>query len=317
MPINLTSSSPNITLEPNKPTSPKNLDITLASIFKTLNLKRKAHDDLQELSSSNIIRLCSPNPLTLPESVPKPPIRLNRKSSKSPRGLKSAKKGNGSLTDDSLPANSLVEIPIQQSQDSYDVVKSLSSMIPMEKVEDIIQLNGNGLVAGPKQPPPQCFTNSSYVDPKGLAGGLALWWTVEVEISVEEANKNFMHVIVSDKVVPSLDLEFKGPKFTWRNNRGEDSFIMERIDMAFADSKWRELHEHAMVFVEIAVDAECLSVVTDVWNQQQLKIEATKEQRLVVQKQLEQGFNHELVVEERGLARCLEDLWQKEAMYWH
>lgn len=175
-----------------------------------------------------------------------------------------------------------------------------------------------------------------------------------------------------------VDLEFKGPKFTWRNNREEDSFIMERIDMAFADSKWRELHEHAKVFVEAAVgsdhnplilntevplnkagkpfrfesfwvtDVECLSVVTDAWNQQQvgppmlkvckklrackeglkdwsqrkfgvlkLRIEATKEQLLVVQKQLEQGFNHELVAEERGLARCLEDLWQKEAMYWH
>ncbi|KAG5527030.1 hypothetical protein RHGRI_028084 [Rhododendron griersonianum] len=227
------------------------------------------------------------------------------------------------------------------------------------------------------------FTNSSYVDPEGLAGGLALWWNVEVEITVEEANKNFMHVTVSDKVAPScwastfvygcpsrdfnqvlsvgdkigghlpsqnalrsfhemisdcglVDLEFKGPKFTWRNNREEESFIMERIDMAFADSKWRELHEHAMVFV------------TDAWNQQQvglpmlkvckklrackeglkdwsrrkfgvlkLRIEDTKEQLLVVQKQLSQGFNHELVAEERGLTRCLEDLWQKEAMYWH
>lgn len=50
-----------------------------------------------------------------------------------------------------------------------------------------------------------------------------------------------------------VDLEFKGAKFTWRNNRREDQFIMERIDMAFANPKWRELHDQTMVFVEVAV----------------------------------------------------------------
>lgn len=49
-----------------------------------------------------------------------------------------------------------------------------------------------------------------------------------------------------------VDLEFKGPRFTWRNNRGEDSFIMERLNMAFANSKWRELYDQAKVFVEAA-----------------------------------------------------------------
>lgn len=36
-----------------------------------------------------------------------------------------------------------------------------------------------------------------------------------------------------------VDLEFKGPKFTWRNNRSNGNFIMERIDMAFANAEWR------------------------------------------------------------------------------
>ncbi|KAG5527023.1 hypothetical protein RHGRI_028083 [Rhododendron griersonianum] len=89
----LTSNPPKIILQPGKPTSPQNLDITLATVFKTLNLKRKPHDDLQELSSSKILRLCSPNPLTLPETAPKPPTRPNRKPSKPTRYLNSAKKG--------------------------------------------------------------------------------------------------------------------------------------------------------------------------------------------------------------------------------
>ncbi|KAG5517160.1 hypothetical protein RHGRI_037799 [Rhododendron griersonianum] len=53
-----------------------------------------------------------------------------------------------------------------------------------------------------------------------------------------------------------VDLEFKGPKFTWRNNRREDAFIMERIDMAFANADWREMHEHAMVLVEAAIGSD-------------------------------------------------------------
>lgn len=146
----------NTNLEPNKPTSPKNLDITLATVFKSLNLKRKSFDDLQEPNSSKILRICSPNPPTLPESNPKPTTRSNRKPSKSPRGLKSAKKGNGTLIDESLHVEGLVEIPIQQSQDSYGVAEPLSSVEPMENVEDILHLNGKGLVAGPKQPHSQC-----------------------------------------------------------------------------------------------------------------------------------------------------------------
>lgn len=53
-----------------------------------------------------------------------------------------------------------------------------------------------------------------------------------------------------------VDLEFKGPKFTWRNNRSNGNFIMERIDMAFANAEWRELHDQAMGFVEAAIGSD-------------------------------------------------------------
>ncbi|KAG5531780.1 hypothetical protein RHGRI_026412 [Rhododendron griersonianum] len=47
------------------------------------------------------------------------------------------------------------------------------------------------------------FDSSSYVEPEGLSGGLALWWNKEVEIDVELASKNFFHIIVTDKSVSS------------------------------------------------------------------------------------------------------------------
>ncbi|KAF7128168.1 hypothetical protein RHSIM_Rhsim11G0021500 [Rhododendron simsii] len=53
-----------------------------------------------------------------------------------------------------------------------------------------------------------------------------------------------------------VDLEFKGPKFTWRNNRSAENLIMERIDLAFANAKWREEFDQAMVFVDADVGSD-------------------------------------------------------------
>ncbi|KAH7834251.1 hypothetical protein Vadar_014192 [Vaccinium darrowii] len=69
-------------------------------------------------------------------------------------------------------------------------------------------------------------------------------------ISNQNAITSF-HELISDCGL--VDLEFKGPKFTWRNNQSGESFIMERIDMAFANAKWREMHDKAMMFVEPAI----------------------------------------------------------------
>ncbi|KAF7143420.1 hypothetical protein RHSIM_Rhsim05G0112800 [Rhododendron simsii] len=169
---------------------------------------------------------------------------------------------------------------------------------------------------------------SKYVEPEGVAGGLALWWNNEVSVDVEISNKNMMHTMIStqadsrcwaatfvygsptharkeqilnmirgvacsDRVpwlcigdfnqvlnvedkrggnLPNLgriravremledcgltNLECKGPKFTWRNNRSDGEFIMERIDLAFANSKRREDFDTAMVLVEVAVGSD-------------------------------------------------------------
>ncbi|KAF7151216.1 hypothetical protein RHSIM_Rhsim02G0177800 [Rhododendron simsii] len=268
------------------------------------------------------------------------------------------------------------------------------------------------------------FDSSSYVEPEGLSGGLALWWNKELKLDVELANKNFMHVIVTDNsnlscwaatfvygcptrsgrvlrvedkmggLMPSqnslsafhemisecglVNLEFKGPKFTWRNNRSAENFFMEGIDMALANARLHEMHDQAMIFVEAAVgsdhnplilntfvplnkvgkpfrfesfwvtEEDCTEIISWAWNQGyegelmplvckklkrckeglkewnqkkfgdlRLRIATTKDKLMEVQKQLEDGFNPDNVAIEKYLINQLEDLWQKDVMYWH
>lgn len=40
------------------------------------------------------------------------------------------------------------------------------------------------------------FSHKCYVDPEGLSGGLALWWTDEVDIEVRLKSKHFFRCVV-------------------------------------------------------------------------------------------------------------------------
>ncbi|KAF7146318.1 hypothetical protein RHSIM_Rhsim04G0150700 [Rhododendron simsii] len=382
---------PSTIVEQGKPALSKIVDISLASVFKTLNLKRKAQEDPPELNNSKILRLCSPTPPPS-TSIRKLPVR-NRKPIRNPRSLKPLSKGNDSLSDNTMLEEGLVEIPVVQLQNSPGAVTSLVPGTPKE------------VVLEPQRhwayfdKPGVGFDDSSYVEPEGLSGGLALWWTKDVEPPFSMVAPYSQEEILFGIVLKALldqkdchgcvweisinecglvDLEFKGPKFTWRNNRRGDDFIMERIDMAFANAKWRELHEQAMVFVEAAIESDhnplllntvealnkvgkpfkfesfwvteedCKEVVSEVWCQSndgskmytvckklrgckeklkqwsfkkfgnlRLKIVVTKDQLAEVQKQIESGFNEDYVALEKILVRKLEDLWQKDSMYWH
>ncbi|KAH7834739.1 hypothetical protein Vadar_019130 [Vaccinium darrowii] len=150
-----------------------------------------------------------------------------------------------------------------------------------------------------------------------------------------------------------IDLEFKGPRFTWRNNWSGEDFIMERIDMAFANSKWQELYDKALVFVEPAIGSDhnplilntevplqkvgqhfkfesfwvtedgCKEVIVDSWNRQQEGslmfsiCKKLKELLSEIQWQMELGFNPDLFAEEGKTRHVLEDLWHKDAMFLH
>lgn len=153
---------------------------------------------------------------------------------------------------------------------------------------------------------------------------------------------------------------------------------MERIDMAFANAKWREVHDQAMVLVEAAIGSDhnplilntssplfkvgkpfcfesfwttkesCKPVIMEAWAQQyagtemerickklrgckeklklwhhqhfgnlRLQIAILKVQLADIQKKLDLGFDSEANASDKAIKQKLEDLWQKDAMFWH
>lgn len=57
------------------------------------------------------------------------------------------------------------------------------------------------------------FTGFDYVNPRGVFGGLALWWNNDVEVSVLSSYKNLIHTEVqflSNKLYASFSLVY-GP----------------------------------------------------------------------------------------------------------
>ncbi|KAF7136176.1 hypothetical protein RHSIM_Rhsim08G0187900 [Rhododendron simsii] len=148
-----------------------------------------------------------------------------------------------------------------------------------------------------------------------------------------------------------IDLEYKGPKFTWRNNRSNKAFIVERIVMAFANARWREMFDITLVFLEVAVGSDhnplilntncSLNKTVEVskmyrlckklrgckerlknWHRvnfedMRLQIAILKDKLEEVQRKQEMGFNSDLYIEKKILVTKLADLWQKASMFWH
>ncbi|KAF7148921.1 hypothetical protein RHSIM_Rhsim03G0108600 [Rhododendron simsii] len=124
--------------------------------------------------------------------------------------------------------------------------------------------------------------------------------------------------------------------------------MLERIDMAFANAKWRELHNQAMVFLDVAIgldhnqlilntsfplqkvgkpfrfesfwttEESYKPIIEEAWAVEYEGIKMVKVYQLVdVQKTLELGFNPDYLATEKTIEGKLEDLWQKDAMFWH
>lgn len=53
-----------------------------------------------------------------------------------------------------------------------------------------------------------------------------------------------------------MDLEFKGPSYTWSNNQEEDHNIRIRLDKAMATVPWRSLFPLAQVSHELRVGSD-------------------------------------------------------------
>lgn len=163
--------SPNstiITPNPTKKTLSPQIDISLATVFKSLAIKRKAQEEPEEPSGSKILRLCAPNypNITQPNSqlaithpskpkIPKVARTTKRKGNHAkPRG--SACSGIGDLL---VCEENLCEVSIHQSLDGQGNMDSSDTREgSLTQATEVFSVSGNGqgLVAGPKQPQRQC-----------------------------------------------------------------------------------------------------------------------------------------------------------------
>lgn len=143
------SHPPSHSLQP--PTQSLTIDNCLTSVFKSFAIKRKADEDLPEDPRPKILRLCAPNP----KPVHQPPKnnRQTRKYVKKPRNLLSLpKEDDGSGLCEVQVTQSIIVGEDEQAMVPVEVVASEV----MEQALEIVTVDEKGLVAGPKQPPPQC-----------------------------------------------------------------------------------------------------------------------------------------------------------------
>ncbi|KAK9032713.1 hypothetical protein V6N11_056970 [Hibiscus sabdariffa] len=135
--------------------------------------------------------------------------------------------------------------------------------------------------------------NGFYVDPIGLASGLALWWNNEIKLSVLQYDKNFVDTIISfngedewfvtspnEKYGGSqfdqnnakwyfeflersylMELHSKGGAYTWSNQRSEEEEICEKLDRVLSSLEWGFLFPKALVVVDIAVASDHAPIV--------------------------------------------------------
>lgn len=127
-------------------TTPKPLDLTLSTTFKSLAIKRKAQDELPE-NQSKILRICSSNPHPKPTQIS--PRRSSRITPKRNRYSKSQRKRKSYIADSAMVEDNLVEIQIQDFNEVSGVMDEMLPEINAQN-EDSAQLNGEGLMAGLK-----------------------------------------------------------------------------------------------------------------------------------------------------------------------
>ena len=62
--------------------------------------------------------------------------------------------------------------------------------------------------------------------------------------------EDFRHIV---EVCELLDLGFRGPKYTWANDKEGMTFIKERLDCGLANQGWCDLFPEVIIQVEVAV----------------------------------------------------------------
>lgn len=139
---------------PSPPLSPKTLsknqfmDISLASAFTSLNIKRKASEEGEDERGSKLLRLCAPDTGTgLDSQCTKTPSTSSKRKPKGPT-KKAAGRGSSGAANSRYSAT-ICDTPLVNS-DEYNLC---DVPIVVENPSNALQ---DGRVAGPKQPQPQC-----------------------------------------------------------------------------------------------------------------------------------------------------------------
>ncbi|KAF7825477.1 putative protein phosphatase 2C 65 [Senna tora] len=146
------------------------------------------------------------------------------------------------------------------------------------------------------------FGQAFYVDPVGKSGGLAVWWHDDLVFNVLFHSKNFIHArlgsvegdvpcyltcvygpplegdrhvawdrmrTISNGVSGAwlycglFDLEYKGPFFTWANNRLGDAHVKEKLDRVLGNLDLLCSFPKAQVFVDCSVGSNHCPLIVD------------------------------------------------------
>lgn len=67
------------------------------------------------------------------------------------------------------------------------------------------------------------------------------------------------------------ELEAKGQRFTWMNNREDEAFVMEKLDRAFAYVEWINSYPHYVLYHHTILRSDLGSILLDFEKQQHFK----------------------------------------------
>ncbi|XP_058195012.1 uncharacterized protein LOC131311532 [Rhododendron vialii] len=256
------------------PLSPRApMEIALSSVFdRFLSLKRKEREDDEppqnSKKSGHLIQLKANVP-SLPDtpflvpSIPSPALSPCLPVSRG-RGSQSLRGNRGKK---STPVRRIKKaLPYVEEEQLVDVQVFQSDSVPSTPRSDEGDQN-RAVVAGPNQPQPQWerifFWNQLRAVARenhypwlcvGDFNEVASTWEKEGGNEYRGRRIELFQELISD--CGWMDLEFKGPAFTWSNNQGGTNNIRERLDRAMASASWRLLWPTAQVFHEVKMGSD-------------------------------------------------------------
>ncbi|KAF7115523.1 hypothetical protein RHSIM_RhsimUnG0053200 [Rhododendron simsii] len=226
------------------------MDLTLTSVFNSLCLKRKTLPDSVDHPNSKLLKIEGHSPHSK-TSQPKTKTTISRNTRNTPSRTKKPNPqerkeidiGDLNLIDVSVhQSNEMVTQPMEGRND-----QGISqALVPTIKAP----------VAGLEQPRSQWLSceNDYPWFCVGDFNEIGSIWEKQGGGECPRSRIELFQSFLSDCAL--MDLEFKGPAYTWTNNQGEGFNIRERLDKALATVEWREIFPYAQVFHELMIGSD-------------------------------------------------------------